>query len=75
MTQLLGALAHLDELANDPAMQFEVGLRPGDMVVFDNWRVLHGRRAFRGDRLIAGGYVNREDVESTARRLLTHTAC
>ncbi|MEL6891781.1 MAG: TauD/TfdA family dioxygenase [Actinomycetota bacterium] len=70
MTELLDALAHLDRIANDPAMQFEVELRPRDMVVFDNWRVLHGRRAFRGDRLIAGGYVNREDLESTVRRTL-----
>jgi hypothetical protein len=33
-------------------------------------RALHiadGRRAFVGERLIAGGYVNREDVESTLR--------
>jgi len=69
MTELFDALAHLDDIANDPAMQFELSLRPGDMVVFDNWRVLHGRRAFEGERVIAGGYVNREDVESTARRL------
>ena len=73
MTEVLDALAHVDAIANDPAMQFELELRPGDMVVFDNWRVLHGRRAFRGERLIAGGYVNREDVESTARRLLGAT--
>ncbi|MEM1331893.1 MAG: TauD/TfdA family dioxygenase [Actinomycetota bacterium] len=70
MTEVFDALAHLDRLANDPALQFELAMRPGDMVVFDNWRVLHGRRAFRGERLIAGGYVNREDVDSTARRLL-----
>jgi len=69
MTELLDALAHLDAIANDAAMQFELALRPGDMVVFDNWRVLHGRRAFEGERVIAGGYVNREDVDSTARRL------
>ena len=70
MTDVLDALARLDAIANDAPMQFELALRPGDMVVFDNWRVLHGRRAFRGERVIAGGYVNREDVESTARRLL-----
>mgnify|MGYP001817834229 CR=1 FL=1 len=70
MTDLFDALALVHEVAADPDMQFELALRPGDMVVFDNWRVLHGRRAFEGERLIAGGYVNREDVDSTVRRVL-----
>lgn len=26
------------------------------MLVFDNWRVLHGRSAFNGKRRICGGY-------------------
>jgi hypothetical protein len=30
-------------------------------------RPVHRRRAFVGERLIAGGYVNREDVESPLR--------
>jgi trimethyllysine dioxygenase len=68
MTEVFDALAHVDEIANDPIMQFELALRPGDMVIFDNWRLLHGRRAFTGARHIAGGYLNREDVDS-ARRL------
>ena len=69
MTELFDALQEFDAIANDPAMQFELSLRPGDMVIFDNWRLLHGRRAFEGERHIAGGYINREDVESTTRRL------
>lgn len=69
MTSVLDALGELDALANDPTLQLELSLRPGDMVLFDNWRLLHGRRAFSGQRLIAGGYINREDVESTTRRL------
>ncbi|MFK8022452.1 MAG: TauD/TfdA family dioxygenase [Ilumatobacter sp.] len=69
MSALYDALGEFDALANDPDLQFELAMRPGDMVIFDNWRVLHGRRAFSGRRLIAGGYVNREDVESTTRRL------
>ncbi|MFK7917963.1 MAG: TauD/TfdA family dioxygenase [Ilumatobacter sp.] len=69
MTDVLAALRELDGLANDPSLQYEVAMRPGDMVLFDNWRVLHGRRAFRGERLIAGGYINREDVESRSRQL------
>ncbi len=69
MTELFSALREFDALANQPPRQFERSMRPGDMVIFDNWRVLHGRREFSGERHIAGGYVNREDFESTTRRL------
>lgn len=69
MSHVFEALFTLDASANDPAFQFELGLRPGEMVLFDNWRLLHGRRAFEGARAIAGGYLNREDVLSRARLL------
>lgn len=69
MSELYAALFEFDELAGDPSLRFEVALRPTDMVLFDNWRVLHGRRSFDGERVMAGGYVNREDVESTTRLL------
>jgi trimethyllysine dioxygenase len=32
------------------------GLLTGTITVFDNWRVLHGRSAFKGIRRICGGY-------------------
>ena len=69
MTEVFDALTHVDEVANDAMMQFELAMRPGDMVIFDNWRLLHGRRAFTGARHIAGGYINREDVDSALRLL------
>lgn len=69
MRDLYAALHEFDALANLADLQGDLALRPGDMVIVDNWRVLHGRRAFRGERLIAGGYVNREDLESTTRLL------
>ncbi len=71
MGDLYAALHEFDALANDAELQFEWPMRPGDMVIIDNWRVLHGRRAFRGERTMGGGYVNREDVESTTRLLST----
>ncbi|EGX89475.1 trimethyllysine dioxygenase [Cordyceps militaris CM01] len=39
-------------------------LTPGRMLIFDNWRVLHGRSAFEGLRRICGGYINRDDFIS-----------
>jgi len=31
-------------------------LRPGRPVIFDNWRMLHGRSEFSGKRRMCGGY-------------------
>ncbi|KAI1776405.1 Trimethyllysine dioxygenase [Hypoxylon cercidicola] len=42
-------------------------LKPGNLLVFDNWRVLHGRSAFTGVRRICGGYINRDDFISRWR--------
>jgi len=69
MTALYRAIAAFDRLANDPALCWCRGLRPGDLLIFDNWRVLHGRTAFTGSRRMAGCYVNREDYESRLRIL------
>ena len=41
--------------------------RPGSAMLFDNWRVLHGRTSYTGHRHLCGGYVNREDFESRLR--------
>jgi trimethyllysine dioxygenase len=64
------ALRLFDQIANEPSMQWRHVLQPGEALLFDNWRVLHGREAFTGQRRMCGGYVNREDIESRLRRLL-----
>ena len=58
------------ELANDPGRRVAVTLTPGDILVFDNWRTLHGRNSFNGYRHYVGAYLNHEDLESTRRVLL-----
>jgi trimethyllysine dioxygenase len=67
MAAFYGALRAFEALANDPRLQWRRVLRPGQAVLFDNWRVLHGRAAYTGHRHLAGGYVNREDYESRLR--------
>ncbi|KAG2177139.1 hypothetical protein INT43_007796 [Umbelopsis isabellina] len=42
-------------------------LEPGRAIVFDNWRVLHGRASFTGHRRLSGAYLNRDDFLSRAR--------
>ncbi|KAI6382578.1 hypothetical protein MCOR25_000582 [Pyricularia grisea] len=48
-------------------MEYWVQLTPGNVLIFDNWRVLHGRSAFEGVRRICGGYINHDDFMSRWR--------
>jgi len=45
--------------------------KPGRTLIFDNWRVLHGRAAFTGLRRMCGAYVNMDDFRSRLRTLST----
>ncbi|MDO8389599.1 MAG: trimethyllysine dioxygenase [Actinomycetota bacterium] len=69
MIAFYDALRVFEELANDPSMQWRHVLRPGEALLLDNWRVLHGRAAYTGERKMCGCYFNREDVESRLRTL------
>ncbi|KAL1799714.1 hypothetical protein ACET3X_000056 [Alternaria dauci] len=44
-------------------------LVPGRVLIFDNWRVLHGRSSFTGRRRICGAYINRDDWISKFKML------
>jgi len=67
MEQFYEALRAFEALANDHRLQWRRVNRPGDAMLFDNWRVLHGRTAYTGYRHLCGAYVNREDYESRLR--------
>ncbi len=67
MARFYDALRAFEALASDESMQWRRVLRPGEMLVFDNWRLLHGRTEFTGQRTMTGCYVNREDFESCLR--------
>jgi gamma-butyrobetaine dioxygenase len=59
-------------LTRDAAFQVRLKLQAGEMVVFDNRRVLHGREAFdpaTGHRHLQGCYVDRGEVLSRIRVL------
>ena len=58
------------ERTRDPSMSAEVRLDPGMMLVINNHRVMHGRRAFEGlSRNMIGGYMNLDEYESRCRLL------
>ena len=55
------------ELADSPEMTWQRRLEPGMALLFDNWRLLHGRRAFSGFRKFCGCYLDRETLQSKLR--------
>ena len=67
MLAVYEALQAFDLIANDLAFQWRHVLRPGEALLFDNWRVLHGRTAYSGFRRLCGAYLNHEDFESRLR--------
>lgn len=44
-------------------------LNPGTVMIFDNWRILHGRAQYTGKRVMTGCYVSRTEFLSTARTM------
>lgn len=70
------ALADFSRLTADPRFQIRFAFRPGDLVGFDNRRVLHGRDAYssRGRRHLRGLYIDHDEIYSYARRRARITA-
>lgn len=46
MTRVYKALAHFQAIVHRPENFVEVKMKAGDMVAFNNRRILHGRKAF-----------------------------
>lgn len=55
------AARKFDALLKKKENEYWEQLTPGRVLIFDNWRVLHGRSAFTGKRRICGAYLNRDD--------------
>ncbi len=65
------ALGLFHRMAADPKFELRFRLEPGDVLCFDNRRILHGRDAFTGSGLrhLQGIYIDRDEILSTARAL------
>lgn len=65
---LYAALRRWNELVDDPDNEIRIELRAGDLLAFDNHRLLHGRTAFElgaeGRRRLLGCYLDVEDLRS-----------
>jgi len=66
------ARKRLEELFEDPRYELRFRLHPGEMMMFDNNRVLHGRTSFNpaeGHRQLQGCYIDRDGPRSLYRVL------
>ena len=57
------------EILQAPEFESRVQLEPGKPLIFDNWRMLHGRTAFTGKRRVCGGYIGMDDFMARWRML------
>ncbi|TQV90564.1 Taurine catabolism dioxygenase TauD/TfdA [Cordyceps javanica] len=62
-----------EALINGDAAMYQRKMRPGECVLFDNLRVMHGRTAFDaaggGSRWLRGAYIAQEDFVSVATQI------
>ena len=66
------AMRRFSSVAHDARFQISYPFEPGDLVGFDNRRILHGRDAFEpgaGERHLRGCYLDHDDVYSRLRVL------
>ena len=66
------AMQRFGQVANSSDFQIRYDLNPGDLVAFDNRRVLHGRKSFEssnGSRRLRGTYIDSDEVYSRMRVL------
>lgn len=69
MVAFYDAIRAFDNLSNEHRLQWRHQLVPGEAMLFDNWRVMHGRASYQGGRKLCGAYLNHEDIESKIRLL------
>jgi gamma-butyrobetaine dioxygenase len=66
------AYRHFAQLLREPRFQLKFRLQDGDLVMFDNRRILHGRTGFSAQRYprhLRGCYLSRDSVYSAAALL------
>ncbi|KAK9465817.1 hypothetical protein V1512DRAFT_264795 [Lipomyces arxii] len=65
--QFYDAIKKWNQILSRPEIAYWFKLKPGRALIFDNWRVMHGRSAFDGERRLCGAYINMDDFDSRMR--------
>jgi len=61
--------AALANILYDQSNHIVFKLYPGTMLLFDNWRLVHGRHSFQGERKLVGCFMSHSEFHSRARVL------
>jgi len=61
------AYTKLTALIRSPENEFRYKLPQGTVIVYDNWRVMHGRGPFTGKRIVHSALLQRDEFWSQAR--------
>ncbi|CAJ0574774.1 unnamed protein product, partial [Mesorhabditis spiculigera] len=54
-------------LTLSPSRSLRISLQPGTVIFIDNFRLLHARTEFQGDRTMCGCYMSRDDILAKGR--------
>ena len=63
------ALKKFIKILDDTDNHILIGLKPNQILIFDNFRLMHGRAAFKGDRKLITTYMPRDEWLSKAKVL------
>lgn len=69
VVQFYKAIKRWHSIISDPANELFYQLKPGQCLIFDNWRCFHSRTEFTGRRRMCGAYTNRDDFVSRLKLL------
>ena len=75
MAAFYAAYRRFAEILEDPAMEVSFKLKPGELFIVDNTRVMHARKAFSGSgkRWLQGCYADKDGLLSTLAAIRTET--
>lgn len=69
MVSFYQALKEFTRILEDEKNHTWIGLEQNEIVIFDNFRLLHGRSEFEGNRTLITTYMPRDEWLSKARLL------
>ncbi|WP_454816110.1 2-trimethylaminoethylphosphonate dioxygenase [Labrys neptuniae] len=75
MAAFYAAYRRFAEILEDPAMEVSFKLKPGELFIVDNTRVMHARKAFSGSgkRWLQGCYADKDGLLSTLAAIRAET--
>jgi trimethyllysine dioxygenase len=58
------AIQNFSRIIHDPANELWLSLQEDEVIMFDNFRLLHGRSAVTGQRTLVTAYISKDDYQS-----------